>query len=57
MTHYYAVDNSGMATLCADLQDAIDSAAEYTELYPKRAPYTVATMVAVDAALTEQEQS
>lgn len=56
MTHYYSIDNSGMATLCADLQDAIESAKEYAELYPKRAPYVVAMMVAVDPALTQQEQ-
>lgn len=46
--HWYAVDNSGMATLCADEQDAHESAIEFAETWPNRSPYVVGRVVAVD---------
>ena len=45
---YYIVNQHGMATLCADLQDATSSAAEADEMWPTVAPHTVAVMVSLD---------
>ena len=42
---YYIVNQHGVATLCADLQDATSSAAEADEMWPTVAPHTVAVMV------------
>ena len=45
---YYIVNQHGMATLCADLQDATSSAAEADEMWSTVAPHTVAVMVSLD---------
>lgn len=42
---WYCVNKIGMATLCADLQDATSSAAEADEMWPTVAPHTVAVML------------
>ena len=42
---YYIINKHGMATLCADLQDATSSAAEADEMWPAVAPHRVAVMV------------
>ena len=46
---YYIVNQHGMATLCADLQDATSSAAEADEMWPTVAPHTVAVMLPLSA--------
>ena len=45
---YYIINQIGVATLCADLQDATSGAAEADEMWPTVAPHTVAVMVSLD---------
>lgn len=42
---YYIINQHGVATLCADLQDATSSAAEADEVWPTVAPHRVAVML------------
>ena len=54
---YYIINQRGLATLCADLQDAIASAAEANEMWPPVARAIVAAnyhdMAAVQVAEME----
>ena len=57
---YYIINQRGLATLCADLQDAIASAAEANEMWPTVAPHRVAVMVPLVAeylALMDRAES
>lgn len=46
---WYVVDKSGMATLCANEDDARAMMVEYAQIHPTCAPYRIAHLVEVDA--------
>jgi hypothetical protein len=43
--NFYVIDKEGLATLCADKQDAETTAKEADLLWPKNAPHKVAKIV------------
>jgi hypothetical protein len=43
--NFYVIDKEGLATLCADKQDAETTAKEADLLWPKNAPHKVAQIV------------
>jgi uncharacterized membrane protein len=45
---WYVIDKEGLATLCADKQDAETTAKEADLLWPKNAPHRVAQLVEVE---------
>jgi hypothetical protein len=47
---WYVIDKEGLATLCADKQDAETTAKEADLLWPKNAPHRVAQIVEVEQA-------
>jgi hypothetical protein len=47
---WYVIDKEGLATLCADKQDAETTAKEADLLWPKNAPHRVAQIVKVEQA-------
>ncbi len=52
---WYCLSREGMATLCADEEDAKEVAAESWVLYPNNGPYRVAQMVDRQQPLTRQQ--
>ena len=52
---WYCLSRDGLATLCADEEDALEVAAESWVLYPNNGPYRVAQMVDRQQPLTRQQ--
>ena len=52
---WYCLSRDGLATLCADEEDAKEVAAESLVLYPHNGPYRVAQMVDRQQPLTRQQ--
>jgi hypothetical protein len=48
--NFYVIDKDGLATLCADKDDAETTAKEADLLWPKNAPHWVAQIVKVEQA-------
>lgn len=52
---WYCLSRDGLATLCADEEDAKEVAAESWVMYPNNGPYRVAQMVDRQQPLTRQQ--
>jgi hypothetical protein len=52
--HWYVIDKEGLATLCADKQDAETTAKEADMEWPKNAPHWVAQIVEVEQPAPEK---
>lgn len=55
MPHWYCVDKSGRATLCADRDDALQNAKMGAWDWPNNAPYRAVQLCEYQSARTEQE--
>lgn len=57
--HWYCLSRDGLATLCADEEDAKEVAAESFALYPQHGPYRAVQMIetgTAGSALAEQHE-